>query len=227
MSHALTEVDSYDDSDELVVPDNGDDADAATVVGPFQQIANHARWCKARINEILGWFDTSLSLNDLALDGNLTVDGTIASDGNITTQGDVSAVLGTVSGGGMSVGTNGLLATGQILTTSLLGGFALTAGLKSVPDQAGVVKTFGPKAGQDFEGTLFLISAQTATGKLKLPATPVGGVEGTLVIAKLNAFSANDMALAQSDGTTIVTLTPGQFSILAYDGFVWQELVTV
>lgn len=218
--HNLTEVDNFDTN--VTVPDALVDARrASSVETPFQAVTNRSRWAKNRIDEILAQFAASLSVQDLVADGDIHADGSIDADG------DISAPTGTVSAGTMSVGIGGLVSTGPLLVTTLLGGTFLATDFKAVADQAGATKTAGPKFGLDFDGTIFLISAQTALGKLKLPATPEGGSPGTIVMFKLNAFSANGMAIAQSDGTTIVTLSAGQFSLLMYDGFVWQELVTV
>lgn len=208
MSHTLTEVDSYDDSDELVVPDPGDDRKAVSVDGPFQQIANHARWCKTRIQEILAQFAGTLTVNQ------------IAASGDIDCEADISAVSGIVSGGGLSAGTTGITSTGPATIIGRVGAIVYDTLLVTVPDTGGAVKSAAISGTADYNGSLFLVSPQTAGGGLKLLTT--GAAQGDVMRTKLLISSANNFDIKDAGLITLTTLAPGDYAEFVFDGSIWQ-----
>lgn len=207
MSHTLTETDSYSDADLLVVPDPGDARKSASVVGPFQKAANHLRYCKNRITEILAQFAGTLSVN------------------NVTASGTVSATTG--SFGGLGVGVTGITSTGHITTLGPAIAWGITTLFRELPDMAGVPKKVGPSTLSDtsFDGTIFIVDPQSALGAVQLQV-PAGG-SGSIVLIRLSALSANNLEVEQTDASAIVTLTPGQTGMFVFDGSVWQKFFVV
>ncbi len=214
MAHTLTETDSYSDSDLLVVPDPGDARKAASVVGPLQQIANHLRYCKNRITDIFAAFTTALHLL-----GTLEVDGTATVDGVATFNDNVNAVLGTVSAGGLSVGTTGIVSTGPATIIGRVGAIVYQTLLTTVPDTGGTVKTLAVSGAADYTGSLFASSISTPGGALQLLST--GAAQGDLLRVKSYPTSLESIDVKDAALVTITTLAPGDCAEFVWEGSSW------
>lgn len=211
MPHTLSETGVYDDTDLITVPDPGDARTAASVNGPFQQLANHTRYLKNQITQILSYFAGTLNLAIVSASslyatvlsaGSASVTGNISSStGNISTSsGNLSASAGTVSG------------------RALAGGYTL------VNDRAGATLKIGPSIDADsgFSGSFYFITNQSLGVAFRLQTT--GVVAGSIVLLKLLTGSPNPVTIQDAGGITLYTLAAGKAAILIYDGTAWQQI---
>lgn len=206
MSHTLTETDSYDDTDLLVVPDPGDDRKASSVDGPFQQIANHARWLKNRILAL----QTSISS---LLAGNFSAGPITSSNTGTSSFAGPVTVAGPVTCNGLTSGPVTALGRGAFSS-----GVAL--GYTAIGDLGGATTTR-----QVSGGTVLQIGTQSVAGAtVRLSST--GAIVGHAMFLHLSILTANSVVIKDDpSGTTLATLIADQGGMYVYDGTNWNRQI--